>query len=249
MKRLLPRLPLYLTLLAASSAHAGWYEIRNYTGTVGNVAVHMSLQTYDRINHDQPGRWLVDGSYYYDAHRIPIPLQGHRKPDGQVELCEASEPASFGTAPAVPAASPQHPDPCPIKLKVTDSGATGEWNDGKKTLPIALHLVGSLDDTGSGAPVLAGVVEIPMWHHTKTHLLLGIYQLSKDCPISMVSLRLVNIANGKVDKNLAFDDDCYGTIATSIYEGVYRAANPRHVTVLAPGGDHGMGEDKDIAIE
>ena len=246
-KRVLCLAP-YLMLVATSPARAGWYEIKNYVGTVGSVPVHMSLQTYDYLNHDQPSQLHIDGSYYYDAHRIPIPLQGNRKPDGQMVLCEASEPASFAEEPRVPASSPQHPDPCPITLKITDIGATGVWNDGKRNLPIALRQVGSLDDTVNSRPLLDGVVEIPMWHHTKSHMLLGIYQLSKDCAISMVSLRLINIASGTVDKTLTFDD-CYGTIATSIYTGVYRSKKPGRVTVIAPGGYHGMGEDKDIAIE
>ena len=244
----LRRAAVCLMLLYASSAHAGWYEIRNYAGTVGNLPVHMSLQTYDHINHDQPGQWRVDGSYYYDAHRIPIALQGHREPDGQMVLCEALEPVGPADGPSVPAVSPRHPVPCPIKLQVTDSGATGEWNDSKRKLLITLRQVGSLDNTGSGAPLLSGTVEIPMWHHTQNHMLLGIYQLSKDCPISMVSLRLVNIADGKLDKDLALGE-CYGTIATSIYAGVYRAQNPRHVNIIAPGGIHGMGVDQEITIE
>lgn len=248
-KRFLFRLTSCLIFCMAPYAHAGWYEIRNYAGTIGNLPIHMSLQTYDHINQGEPGQWHVDGSYYYDAHRIPIPLQGNRKTDGQFALCEASEPTSFGQAASVPAVSPHHPAPCPIKLKVVGSAATGEWDDGKKVLPITLHQVGQLDDTGSGAPLLEGIVEIPMWHHTRDHMLLGIYQFSKDCPLSMTGLRLINIVNGKVDKELTFDCGDYGTVATTIYTNVYRATNPRHVTAIASGGYHGMGEDRDITIE
>jgi hypothetical protein len=84
-----------LLLVVASSAYAGWYQVRNYAGTIGSFPVHVSLQTYDYINHNEPTQWRVDGSYYYDAHRIPIPLQGKRKPDGQMTLCEASHSRSF----------------------------------------------------------------------------------------------------------------------------------------------------------
>ncbi|XRD86081.1 hypothetical protein ISN73_03010 [Dyella acidisoli] len=247
-KRILFGLAPYLLLVVASSAHAGWYQVRNYAGTIGSLPVHVSLQTYDVLDHNQPNQYHADGSYYYDAHRIPIPLQGHLNPDGKMVLCEALEPTSFAEGPHVPARSPQHPQPCPITLTITDNGATGEWNDGKKSLPIALNQVGRLDDTVSNGPLLEGVVEIPMWHHAKNHMLLGVYRRSKNCPVSMVDLRLVNIASGKIDNTLTFDD-CSGTVATSIYTNVYRADDPGHVTVIAPGGYHGMGEDKDVVIE
>ncbi|MFP3656126.1 hypothetical protein SB777_35040, partial [Burkholderia sp. SIMBA_052] len=92
-----------MILFTASSAHAGWYEIRNYAGTIGSLPVHVSLQTYDDINRNTSGQWRVDGSYYYDAHRVPIPLQGKRQPNGEMQLCEAVEPVSFGDSPTVPA--------------------------------------------------------------------------------------------------------------------------------------------------
>jgi hypothetical protein len=239
---------LFMTLIAASPARAGWYEVRNYTGTIGSLPVHLSFQTYDDINRNEPGQWRVDGSYYYDAHRIPIPLQGTRQPDGKMQLCEAAEPESFGDSPAVPAASPTDPVPCPIALKVSGTEASGEWRDGKKILPIALHQIGRLDDTGVDTPQVVGVVEVPMWHHTKDHLLLGVYESSNDCPVSMVRLRLLNIKTGRLDGNLKFGCGA-GIVATPIYANVYRADNPHHVTVMFQGGYHGMGDDQDMAVE
>lgn len=233
---------------AATSAHAGWYQIRNYVGTIGSLPVHLSLQTYDDFNRNESGQWRVDGSYYYDAHRVPIPLQGKRHPDGEMQLCEASEPVSFGDSPTVRAVSPTHPLPCPITLKISDTGASGEWRDGKNVLPITLYQAGTLDDTGLENPRVVGVVEIPMWYHTKTHLLLGVYQSSKDCSLSMVRLRLINIKSGQIDKDMKFDCGA-GIVATSIYANVYRAGNPHHATVIYQGGYHGMGDDQDVAIE
>jgi hypothetical protein len=241
------RIALCATLFATSAAHAGWYEVRNYAGTIGNAPVHVSLQTFDNLNKNEPAQWRVDGSYYYDAHRIPIPLQGKRQPDGKMQLCEATVPASFGDSPVVPKASPANPVPCPITLTVADAGASGEWNDGKKTLPITLRQVASLNDTAINAPRVDGTVEIPMWHHTKNYLLLGVYQASKDGLLSMTGLRLVNIKSGHVDKDIKLDGA--GTVATSIYANVYRGADTRHVTVIFEGGDHGMGDDRDVLIE
>ncbi|RDU99294.1 hypothetical protein [Trinickia dinghuensis] len=237
-----------ILLAAASSAHAGWYEIENYAGTIGSLPVHLSLQTYDEVDRNEPGQWHVDGSYYYDAHRIPIPLQGKRQPDGTMQLCEAIEPASFSDSPKVPAPSATHPVPCPIALKVSGTEASGEWRDGKNVLPIALHQVGSLNDTDPQHLRVTGVVEIPMWHHTKTHLLLGVYESSKDCPLSMVRLRLVNIKSGRIDREMTFPCGA-GIVATPIYANVYRAKNPRYVTVISQGGYHDMGDEKDVAVE
>lgn len=237
-----------LAALGPSLAHAGWYEVRNYVGTIGGQPVHVSLQTHDDLNHGQPGQWQVDGSYYYDRYRVPIILQGQRQADGHMQLCEAAEPASFGESPVVPAMSAAHPVPCPIALSVTGTGAAGEWRNHKHVLPISLRQTASLDDTGSGQPRLEGIVEIPMWHHTKKHLLLGVYQSSAECPLSMVALRLVDIASGHTDRSLTFDCGT-GIIATTIYANVYRSDDPRHVTVIEPGGMHGMGEDTDVLVE
>ncbi|MEK6347222.1 MAG: hypothetical protein V4764_07065 [Burkholderia sp.] len=120
-------------------------------------------------------------------------------------------------------------------------------HDGTRTLPIALHQVGSLDDTGN-APRLTGTVEIPMWHHTPKHLLLGVYTSSPACPLSMSRLRLVNLATGHIDREIPFKCGT-GTVSTPIYANVYRANDPRHVTVIFQGGFHGMGDDREIKIE
>lgn len=149
---------------------------------------------------------------------------------------------------SVPAAAPTRPVPCPIALSVGDTAASGEWRDGKNVLPIALQQGRTLVDTGPDAPRVARVVEVPMWHRTKSHMLLGVYRSSAECTLSMVGLRLVNIKNGQVDKELKFGCDA-GTAATPIFANVYRAGNPRHVTMLCQGGYRGMGDDRDVAAE
>ncbi|GAB6847948.1 hypothetical protein [Paraburkholderia kururiensis] len=248
-KRNLARLALCVFFLAATSlALAGWYDIDNYAGTIGSLPIHVSLQTYDDVHRDEPGQRRVDGSYYYDTHRIPIPLQGKRQPDGTIQLCEANAPTSSADSPTVPAASATHPVPCPITLKIIGTGASGEWRDDKRVLPIALHQVGSLNDTGLQPVRLDGVVEVPMWYHTKNHLLLGVYDSSKDCPLSMARLRLVNLRSGRIDKEMKFPCGT-GVVSTPIFGNVYRAGTPRHVTVMFQGGYHGMGDDRDVAVE
>ncbi|MFK4446847.1 hypothetical protein ABH944_007058 [Caballeronia udeis] len=73
---------------AASSAHAGWYEITNYAGTIGSVPVHMSLQTYDDINRNEPGQWRVNGSYYYDTTALYL-KRTRRKLNCRIGLSKA----------------------------------------------------------------------------------------------------------------------------------------------------------------
>ncbi|WP_266160426.1 hypothetical protein [Dyella silvatica] len=236
----------FAMLFVATTASAGWYEVKNYVGTVGDVPVHVSLQTFDAINHGEPRQWQVAGSYYYDAHRTPIPLQGKRQPDGHMALCEAAAPLSSAESPIVPARSAAHPVPCPISLNVADDSATGTWNDGKKTLPITLRQVGSLNDTNGAKHAVTGVVEIPMWYHTKKQLLLGIYTSTADCPASMRHLRLVNIATGHIDNDIALDCQA-GMIMTNIYANVSQSSVPHSVTVGFQGGK--MGSDEDIDIE
>jgi hypothetical protein len=64
----------------------------------------------------------------------------------------------------------------------------------------------------------------------------------------MARLRLVNIKSGRIDREMKFPCGT-GVVATPIFANVYRANNPRYVTVLFQGGYHGMGDDRDIAIE
>ncbi|WP_176016753.1 hypothetical protein [Burkholderia sp. BCC0398] len=236
-----------LLACAPAVSFAGWYEVANYTGTIGNAPVHVSVQTYDAINHNDAGRWRVDGSYYYDAHRKPIPLRGHREPDGRLTLCEASSPASNADSPVVPAAAPSRPKPCPIALVVVGKTATGTWDDGRKTLPITLNEVGRLNDTDTQHLQLDGSVDIPMWYRTKTHMLVGVYALSDKCGIAMRSLRAVNIATGRIDRTIALDCDA-GMVMTSIYANVADTRRAGYVSVEFRGGKMGYQEDVSLGL-
>nr|WP_244140470.1 hypothetical protein [Burkholderia sp. BCC1047] len=236
-----------LLACAPAASFAGWYEIANYTGTIGTAPVHVSVQTYDAINHNDAGRWRVDGSYYYDAHRKPIPLRGHREPDGRLTLCEASSPASNADSLVVPAASPSRPKPCPIALVVAGKTATGTWDDGRNTLPITLNEVGRLNDTEGEHLQLDGSVDIPMWYRTKTHMLVGVYALSDKCGIAMQSLRAVNIATGRVDRTIALDCDA-GMVMTSIYANVADARRARYVSVEFRDGKMGYQENVSLGL-
>ncbi|WP_449428089.1 hypothetical protein [Rhodanobacter umsongensis] len=112
-------------------------------------------------------------------------------------------------------------------------------------LPITLHQVGSLNDTGDTGHPVAGVAEIPMRYHTRTHLLLGICESAADCPVSMLHLQLVNIATGHIDNDIALDCQA-GMVMTSIYANVSPGSLAHGVTAGFAGGKMGSDEDTDI---
>jgi hypothetical protein len=64
----------------------------------------------------------------------------------------------------------------------------------------------------------------------------------------MVRLRFINIKSGQVDREVKFDCGA-GIVAATIYANVYRADNARQVTVIFQGGNHGIGDDRDIVVE
>lgn len=69
MKKITSLSLLLLTCLPLPS-WAGWYEVRNYTGTLDSHSVHMWQQTYVWLQQGKPGK--VNGSYYYFADAATI---------------------------------------------------------------------------------------------------------------------------------------------------------------------------------
>lgn len=227
------------------AALAGWFEVENYVGTIGDSPVHISLQSYKHLGHAHTHRLHLDGSYYYDSKRIPIPLQGTAQPNGSMTLCEARRPLSVANSATVPKASAAHPVPCQMSISVDGRNAVGVWWDGKNKLPITLKKVGSLDDTDQIR--LEGDIEIPMWHHTKEHLLLGIYKASEECPVSMLELRLINKRTGETDKSIELD--CMaGMIMTTIYTNISAGPKSGEIKVGFQGGKMGYDEIVNIAL-
>ena len=67
--------PLAVTLcllVLSGKAFAGWYQVKNYEGSIGPNPVHLSLQRYDGFGSGI----TVEGSYFYDAKQSPIALYG-----------------------------------------------------------------------------------------------------------------------------------------------------------------------------
>ncbi|WP_191486805.1 hypothetical protein [Pseudomonas sp. FEN] len=212
---------------------AGWYEVRNYTGTLGSHSVHMSLQTYMWLQQGQLGK--VDGSYYYDEHRIPIALHGKQQTEKQLELCEEPDKK------------------CPITLTVTDQGASGTWRDGTRTLPINLQQVGRLDNTDDNNQLLEGNVEVPMWSRTQDRMFLGVYGIQAPVEtyqvpyITMKAVKEVEIKTGNLVRTLEVDDMA-GLLMTPIYMNIEATVQSNGVNVLIEHGDGRMGYDETRVI-
>jgi len=229
-----PSLLLGLLACLPLAAQAGWYEVRNYTGTLGNHSVHVSLQTYRWLQQGKLGK--VDGSYYYNKYLTPIALHGEQQTERQMTLCEEPD------------------NKCPITLTVTDQGASGTWSDGKRTLPIKLQQVGRLDNTDDNHPLLEGIIEIPMWSHTKNRMFLGVYDhhVAEDPLerpyITMKAIKEIETKNGRLVRTLDVDD-LAGLLTTPIYMNVEATVQDKGLSLMIQHGGGHMGFDEDRVIE
>ncbi|ULU24982.1 hypothetical protein [Dyella terrae] len=205
----------------AVSAHAGWYVIRNYEGQVGSLPIHASLQSYTFGSGQN-----LEGSYYYDSHRAPIPLYG-KATGGVIALCEVHNAAEFDKHIATGAAFSA--DTCPFQLAADGDHLRGTWSDGAHRYDVALKEVGALDDTSSTANI-HGELVIPYWGQTATHGFFGIYRKVGD-GLLVDHIDVVNKRTGKTDQVIwtgkagkALDQeaqDCYfGFYMTPIYMNV-----------------------------
>jgi hypothetical protein len=239
------------TCLVAASfpALAGWFQVTNYEGAIGPYRVHLSIQTFDWLNHNDPReRVKVVGSYYYDSRRVPIALHGTQQADGAMRLCEAQDVgAMMGRSPH--SEDQLRKDPCPFLLTATDDGATGIWQDGKSKYDVRLKTVGKLDNTEKDT--LVGKMEVPMWDHSSRHMYLGEYELRGE-QLALRKVRAVNMATGKVereaDKLCDYEDSCLaGLIYTNIYENVRSTRNASTVSIGYGGGK--MGSDEEVKLD
>jgi len=204
-----------LALLPAinQTADAGWYEVTNYTGTIGSYPIHLSLQKYDHFGGDT----TLMGSYYYDKHMSPIPIYGKFNGSGQAELCETHTKAG-----------------CEFKLEFHGNDANGTWSSHGKKYAVTLKRVASLDDTGDHQQA-NGVVEIPFWGQTSQHMFVGTYESNQ---FGVSSIKVVNKRTGKVIQKLESElSDCgAGVTMTIIYENVKMSVNAHGKIEIACSG-------------
>lgn len=203
-------------LVLSGKAFAGWYQVKNYEGSIGPNPVHLSLQRYDGFGSGI----TVEGSYFYDAKQSPIALYG--KADGsRFTLCEIADDKEFQRVLVMGSKTPVDTTGCPFSLEINEGGATGSWSKGADKFPVALKKVASLNNTDDLK--VDGTVEIPFWAETATDRFAGIYTTS-DAGICMTKLQIINKKKNKVVQEIGFDDpDCNaGMSTTPIYMNVQK---------------------------
>lgn len=221
MTRLAPLLALLAGLAATTPACAGWFQVRNYAGTIGPYAVHVSVQTFDELQDKSK----VAGSYWYDKHRAPIELHGYRIAPDRMMLCEGGPDSRH----------------CPFDLTVDATGVHGRWKDANRELPVTLRPIGRLDNTGDD-PVLEGDANIPMWFHTTRLAFVGHYDRdAQDGHLWLHDIRVIEMTTGRLVDDVKLDDPESGLLMTEIYSNVERGEAPGLLTLHIANGK--MGED------
>ncbi|CDX44458.1 conserved exported hypothetical protein [Mesorhizobium sp. ORS 3359] len=203
-------------LLLSGKAYAGWYQVKNYEGSIGANPVHLSLQRYDGFGSGI----TVEGSYFYDAKQSPIALYG--KADGtKLTLCEIADEKELDRVLVTGSKTPIDTTGCPLSLDLSQSGATGIWIKGPEKFPVVLKQVAGLDDTAEGK--VNGNVEIPFWVQTAVHRFAGIFTKT-NAGICMTKLQVINKMKKKTVQSIRFDDaDCNaGMLMTPIYMNVQK---------------------------
>lgn len=203
------------TLLLTSTAHAGWYVVDNYAGSLGTWPVHVSLQTYDSY-----GSGLnIKGSYYYNKYRAPIPLYGKRNAD-TLELCEVQGAVDYDRALVQGTKQGIDTRACPFRLTRQGDVLSGYWQQGEKHYAVALKRTASLDNTAEDR-ITGQQVDIPFWGQTPTHSFIGHYQASAD-GITVNSISVVNKKTGNTDQTIdPQQHQCqFGFFMTAIYQNM-----------------------------
>lgn len=209
-------------LLLSNAAYAGWYQIKSYEGTIGNLPVHISLQTFDKLNGKADTH--IVGTYYYDAYRIPLRLDGKLLPGGGMTLCESD------LRPGEQQVNEGVERRCTFALQVSANKLTGRWKAGATSLDVQLHQIAELDNNDEER--IEGRMEIPMWYHTKKAMFIGVYSKIDVCEkLAMSELKIVRIPDGVILGNIPLaepeedaDSDYLrceaGLLMTEIYSNV-----------------------------
>jgi hypothetical protein len=123
----------------SKNANAGWYQVNNYVGDIGDAPVHLSLQSYPFGSGT-----TVEGSYYYDRFKSIIPIYG-KYDDGKLKLCEIPKITDEMTMNADSAIKAGE---CPFTLTISENVAAGFWKKKNATYQVEIKKVASFDDTG-----------------------------------------------------------------------------------------------------
>lgn len=200
-------------LLLSASTQAAYipYVVNNYEGYIGKYPVHLSLQYYDfgkNVN--------IEGSYYYNSHRSPIPLYGVNEPN-IIVLCEAISNENFDRY--IVQGEKFEVSKCPFKLTRNSTGLLGEWRNEQSTLKVDLK-----ETVGLSNGVLNGTakkIDIPFWGQTKQHSFIGVYEASTD-GIVINKVNVLDKKNGELTQviNPQLNGCEFGLYMTSIFQNI-----------------------------
>lgn len=225
-------------LSVGQPAVAGWYKVDNYEGDVGGRPIRVSLQHYSF------GSGItVQGSYYDEAERRPVPLYGKSTERGIV-LCEIHDADELERIVVRGSKTGFYLAECPLVLSLEGDRARGTWKRSGSDHPVFLKKIASLDD--SGEPVLHGQVDIPFWAQTRDHMIVGRYEMT-EAGVCMSRVAFVDKRTGKTDQQLEFGGDpCdAGMVMTPIYMNVqiWPRAGGEVISVNFRDGGAGYSED------
>ncbi|MGQ3660743.1 hypothetical protein [Citrobacter braakii] len=217
-------------LLLSASIQAAYmpYVVNNYEGYIGKYPVHLSLQFYDFGKNVS-----VEGSYYYDNHRSPIPLYGVNE-SNSIVLCEAVSGESFEKY--IVQGDEFEISKCPFNLTRNSTGFLGEWRNERSTLKVDLKkTVGVSDGVINGN---AKALDIPFWGQTKQHGFIGVYETSID-GIVINKVNVIDKKSGKLIQviNPQMNGCEFGTYMTSIFQNIESDGSQIRLNCYSTGSD------------
>lgn len=225
------------------NAYAGWYNIVNYIGSIGVHPIHLSLQFYEFGSGT-----AVEGSYYYDKNKAPIPIYG-KYDNGRLKLCEVLDKPNPNEAMVMDTDLAVKAVKCSFSLDRMENGVTGVWTNENSKYKVTLQQIAMLDDSGIKNKI-EGVIEIPFWAQTKKHMFIGVYINSNSGTSCMEKIKIINKSKGSVDQEIIFDTvECEaGLLMTPIYMNVekYSMQDVDNITVHFKDGR--MGYSKSYAF-
>ncbi|ERM10788.1 hypothetical protein L584_10635 [Pantoea agglomerans Tx10] len=220
----------FFALFLSASIQAAYmpYVVKNYEGYIGEYPVHLSLQFYDfgkKVN--------VEGSYYYDNHRSPIPLYGVNE-SGSIVLCEAVSDESFEKY--IVQGGGGEVSKCPFNLTRKSTGFLGEWHNERSALKVDLkETVEVSDGVINGS---AKTLDIPFWGQTKQHGFIGVYEASTD-GIVINKVNVIDKQSGKLIQviNPQMNDCEFGSYMTSIFQNIESDGSQIRLNCYSTGPD------------
>jgi hypothetical protein len=226
---------LFSLLFACCDVNAGWYQVTNYEGRIGEYPIHFSIQEYDYF-----GSGLnVRGSYFYDKNRGSIPLYGKLDKNGGLSLCEIHTADQYWKILMQGSLTPIDTSGCPFQLKLTKGSASGRWSNDGRSYDVALLETAHLNDTQGFRT--SGLVEIPFWGQTTGHLFIGSYAL--EGAEGRATVKVVDKRTGQVIQEIQPEKHgcTFGFLMTPIYMNVESSGTGRSEEILINCYDSGAG--------